>query len=167
MEPKQKVFIIIGSIAVLAAAAIGGAVLLQGSGNNQPSQAMSSTTSTAVTPSAATTSNAAPATTATTPSAYKDGTYTSAFSYMVPHGVRNSINVSLTVSGGIITDVKTDNSYSDRESSMYVGGFESAVSSDAKNQLLADYNPSRIGGASLTTEAFAGAVNAIRSQATS
>lgn len=102
---------------------------------------------------------------ATSMSAYKDGTYTNTVSYNVPHGASNSIAVTLVVSGGKISSVKTNSNYSDGQSSYYISSFESSVSSDASGQPLSSYSPSQIGGASLTTYAFSNAIDNIRSQA--
>lgn len=66
---------------------------------------------------------------------------------------------------GKITAVTTKNSYSDHESGRYVDSFESSFSSDATGESLASYSPSRIGGASLTTHAFADVLDQIRSDA--
>lgn len=72
----------------------------------------------------------------------------------------------MTVSGGKITAVTTDDSYSDHESAMYIDSFESSVSSTAVGTSLADASFSRIGGASLTTEGFNSVLDEIRTQAT-
>ena len=59
----------------------------------------------------------------------------------------------------------TNDAYSDSESAMYVGSFESSVSRDAAGQSIASYRPSRIGGASRTTNAFDQALADIATQA--
>jgi major membrane immunogen (membrane-anchored lipoprotein) len=167
MEAKQKIFVTIGTVAIVAAASIGGLSLFK---SPQTSSAQS-TTSSQTALSSPSTSSTTPSTTASGSSTaatgtYKDGTYTNTVNYNVPHGASNSIAVTLVVSGGNISSVKTNNNYSDGQSSYYISSFESSVSSDASGQSLANYSPSQVGGASLTTYAFSNAIDNIRSQAT-
>ena len=141
------------------------------SGGDRPSYGATNSVST--TNSTSTASNTQTTnTTATTSSgdsssatSYKDGTYTASSSYNVPHGGQNSIKATITISGGKITAASATNSYTDRESAMYIDSFNSYVNSDATGQSLAGYSPSRIGGASLTTYAFSNAIDTIRAQA--
>lgn len=176
METKQKIFVTIGTAAVVAAAIFGGATLFSGSSNTNAGTASSSSTvagSQSMTSTRGTTNSSSTDTTASSTStsttsgsgSYKDGTYTKTVSYYVPHGGSNSIKVTLVVSGGNITSVTTNDSYTDGESGIYISSFESSVNSDASGQSLASYSPSRIGGASLTTEAFAEAISGIRTDA--
>ena len=83
---------------------------------------------------------------------------------MVPHG-SNTINVTVTVSNGKIVSASATHGYSDRESGMYVDSFDSSLSSNVNGESLADIIVSRIGGASLTTEAFAEVLDTIKSEA--
>ncbi len=171
MDTKNKVFVVIGSIALVATAGLGGAYLFA----NKDTSAVGSTIG-----SSSSTNNSATSSTSTTPSissatsngssnansSYKDGTYTVTQSYSVPHGAQNSITAVVTVANGKITSVKTTDNYSDHESGMYISDFESSVSSTVTGTSLADASYSRIGGASLTTAAFDSALDSIRSQAT-
>lgn len=173
METKQKIFVTIGTAAVVAAAIFGGATLFNGSTavNNGISSSSTVASSNQSSSSGSTTSSSATDTSSSASSSttasgnYKDGTYTKSVSYYVPHGETNTIKVTLVVSGGVITSATTDNTYFDNESGMYISSFESSVNSSASGQSLASYSPSRIGGASLTTEAFAEAVSGIRTDA--
>ena len=153
MEMKQKIFVTIGTAAVAAVAIFGGVALYNG--------AMSAQTGGVQVSSAATHTSTSVGSNTT----YKDGTYTKTVSYYVPHGGSNSITVTLTVSGGAITNLSTNDTYTDSESQRYVSSFENGVSSDANGQLLSSYSPSRIGGASLTTEAFMRALSGVRNDA--
>lgn len=170
MDTKNKVFVVVGSVALIAAAGIGGGYLfLNKSNSDMGSDAATTSSSTAVdtAPSKTATSSDTSSTGTSSASAnnYKDGTYTATSTYHVPHGGSNTIAATVTVSGGKITSVSTKDSYTDRESSMWIGDFESSVSSDANGQGLASYSPSRIGGASLTTAAFSDAIDQIRTKA--
>lgn len=156
MDTKNKIFVVVGTVAILAAAGVTAAVLFtkkddESSKVNPPQ----TTSNTGTTPESQQTKAA---------DSYKDGTYKASVSYRVPHG-SNSLNATVVISSGKISSVKTDNSYTDRESAMFVSDFESALDGDATGQSISSYKPSRIGGASLTTEAFDEAISDIRSQA--
>ena len=169
METPQKIFVAIGTVAVVGLAIFVVFALLGGStAAAQNPGIASASTSTSIAPAQSTTQPTANsvATGTAASGSYKDGQYTSTQSYYVPHGGSNSITVTLTVANGKISAVTAKDQYSDGESSMYVSGFENEVSADASNQSLSSYSPSRIGGASLTTEAFAQAIDAIKAQAT-
>ena len=171
MDAKNKIFTVIGSIALIAATATGGYLLLTAPTSNtiatsSKTQAVTQSTAESATNTPSTsTGESTGAADATTTSSYKDGTYTATASYSVPHGEQNSIAAEVTVAAGKIVSVKTTDNYSDHESAMYISGFESSVNSSASGQSLATYSPSRIGGASLTTAAFDDALDTIRSQA--
>lgn len=167
MDTRNKVFVVVGTVAILAAAGVGGLVLFSQSDSPNSANGMMSSQS-----SNSSMSNPSPsATTGTqsnssnTSTGYKDGTYSSMVNYMVPHGGQNSVKATVTISSGKISSVSTNDNYTDNESSFYIQSFESSVSSDATGQSIGDYSPSQIGGASLTTAAFARAIDDIVSQA--
>lgn len=157
MDNRNKIFAVVGTIAVLATAGVIGIGLFIRPDTNTNTSSSSATTTSNSTTSANTSTSSS--------SSYKDGSYTATVSYMVPHGNQNTLKATVVVSGGKITSVSTTDDYSDRESSMYVNSFENGVSSDATGQSLGSYNPSQIGGASLTTAAFNDAISQIRTQA--
>ncbi len=98
-------------------------------------------------------------------SGYKDGTYIASANYSVPHG-NNSIGVSITLSNGVVSAVKTTHDYADRESGMYVDSFDSSINSVVTGKSLEILTSlSRVGGASLTTFGFEDAVASIANQA--
>ncbi|MFZ1802113.1 MAG: hypothetical protein WAW62_03760 [Candidatus Saccharimonas aalborgensis] len=168
MDTKNKIFVVIGSAALIAAAGYGAVTLL--SGGDRPSYVATnsvSTTNSSIASNTQTTNTTATTSSgdSSTATSYKDGTYTASSSYNVPHGGQNSIKATITISGGKITAASATNSYTDRESAMYIDSFNSYVNSDATGQSLAGYSPSRIGGASLTTYAFSNAIDTIRAQA--
>ncbi len=168
MDTKNKIFVVIGSVALITAAGYGAVTLL--SGGDRPSYVATnsvSTTNSSIASNTQTTNTTATTSSgdSSTATSYKDGTYTASSSYNVPHGGQNSIKATITISGGKITAASATNSYTDRESAMYIDSFNSYVNSDATGQSLAGYSPSRIGGASLTTYAFSNAIDTIRAQA--
>lgn len=170
MNTATKIAVSIGSIAVIATAGIGG-LLLATSNDSTPattptSSSVTPTTSTSSTSSSTSDTSSSSSTTSSSTATYKDGTYTASATYSVPHGGSNSISATVTVAGGNITAVTTNDNYTDGESAMYIDSFESSVSSTVVGTSLADASFSRIGGASLTTVGFNNVLDTIRSQAT-
>jgi len=191
MKTRDKVFFSIGSAAIVAATGFGSYALFidpktaikttaSVESTNQPAAQTNSNTSdteddlaqeesadNSTTTTPVTNNTATPTVpTATTPSTtttggYKDGTYTASANYSVPHGQQNTINVTLTVAGGVITAVSTTNTYSDNESGMYVDSFKSGLSAKVVGTSISGASFSRIGGASLTTAGFQTALDTI------
>lgn len=164
MNTATKIIVSIGSIAVIATAGIGGYLLATSNGTTSTTTPTSTSApaSSNSTSSSSTTSTSSSTTSST--SSYKDGTYTASSSYYVPHGT-NTISATITVSNNKITSVTTKDDYTDRESAMYIDSFESSVSGSAVGTSLANASFSRIGGASLTTEAFNSVLDEVRTQA--
>jgi uncharacterized protein with FMN-binding domain len=167
MKPTQKLFTVIGSVAVVAAAGWTGYALFAtpNTSSNVATQAATSSNSSATDTTVSQNETTSTTTSSGATGSYKDGTYTASTSYMVPHGGQNSLSATITVAGGSITAVTVNDNYSDRESGMYVSDFESAISSSVKGQSLANVSVSRVGGASLTSEAFNSVLDTIRSDA--
>lgn len=94
----------------------------------------------------------------------QEQTYSASVLYSVPRS-SNSITVTVGVTDGVISSVSTENSYTDHESGRYISRFESDLQTDAVGQSLSTYSPSRIGGASLTTQGFSDALSQIRTEA--
>lgn len=166
MKPQDKILLSIGTVAVLAIASVVGYELFA-TGDSQSTKStataqtqQSSAQTTPATPTTDTTN-----TTNSTSSGYKDGSYTASTSYEVPHGNQNSVSATLTIAGGKITNVTTNNDYSDEESAQYVDFFKQEISSAIVGQNLADVSVSRVGGASLTSSAFNDVLDTIRTQA--
>lgn len=88
-----------------------------------------------------------------TSTSYKDGTYTASADYRVPHGT-NSIKATLTIKNGTVQSLEVADDFTDRESSVYVSSFESRVKSVVEGKALGSISVGRIGGASLTSQAF-------------
>ena len=156
MDTRNKIFTVIGVVAITAAAGIGGYALFA-----KPDDTTS--TSSPVTTSRTVSSSTMGIVSAST--TYKDGTYSASRDYQAPEGHTNSIDATITVTGGKIASIDAKGHYNDRESSVYVDSFNSSVTADATGQTLASYSPSRIGGASLTTGAFNEVLDTIRSEA--
>lgn len=160
MDTRNKIFSIVGSIAVLAAAGGGGYALFA-----TPNSTATQHSSAAVTGSSSVSTTLPSQSITSTASSYKDGTYTASTTYSVPDGGQNSVNATITINSGVITTVSATGDFTDRESARYVNRFNINISSDASNQSIASYSPSRIGGASLTTSAFDSVLDSIRTKA--
>ncbi len=173
MKTKDKISLTVGTIALIATGAGVGWVMFGGgddaetvtttSSSSSKTSTSSGTTSTST--NTASTSYTSSSSTSSSSSSYKDGTYTASANYSVPKGDSNTITATVEVSGGKIVSVTTTNDYTDHESKSYISRFESSLSGSATGQSLADYSPSRIGGASLTTAGFNDVLDAIRSDA--
>ncbi|MFZ1258183.1 MAG: hypothetical protein WAQ25_01815 [Candidatus Saccharimonas sp.] len=224
MDTKNKIIVVVGAVALLSAAGIGGYVLFttpdepidtpktaqasqsttsntatasskagaavaavvpantpeQPASSASPSNPGSSSTSTGTTKPASPSTPSTPAPSTPAPSTptpptpappaptptypYRNGTYTATKQYTVPKNGANSITATITLSAGKITSVSVKNSYTDRESAQYVDSFTSKISGNASGQSIASYAPGRIGGASLTTNAFNAVLDSVRAQ---
>lgn len=162
MDTRNKIFAVVGTVAILATAGTVGALLF----TQQDSASTSgSTTTSQSNSSSSSTSSSNNNSSSTSTGSYKDGTYTATQTYSVPHGDTNSVKVTVTIASGKITAVTTDNNYTDRESGMYIQDFESSVSGVIVGQNIGSTSFSRIGGASLTSSAFFGALDTVATQA--
>jgi uncharacterized protein with FMN-binding domain len=97
-------------------------------------------------------------------SSLKDGAYSASSDYFVPHG-NESIKVSLTLSGGTITDVSVQNSEDDPTSAQYQEDFSASYKSAVLGKKIDGLQISNIAGASDTTQGFNDALGQIESQA--
>lgn len=168
MNTQNKIFLVIGSVAVIAAASVGGYALFttKDAATTASTSSVQSTGSTGIGSSSSTSSSGSSTTTnGSSNSSYKDGTYKASIDYYVPHGT-NTLTATIVVSNGIISSVTTSDDYTDHESALYIDSFESGISSAATGKSLNGLSLSRVGGASLTTEAFNSVLDTIRTQAT-
>ena len=172
MRPTDKIFLGIGTVAVVASATFVGITLFTKTDAPAETSSPSTNSSSTTTSSTSTSSTSTPPDTSSTPTqsssstttSYKDGTYTAAVSYRVPHG-SNSLSTTLTLKNGTIATVKTSSDYTDHESAQYISGFTNRLTAQVAGKLLQDFAASRIGGASLTTEAFLATLDTIKNDA--
>lgn len=152
---------IVGLIVVvlLSTAATTGVVLVKNGHNSNVS--LSTTTLSSAT---ASTYGAAQAT-SSTPSTYKDGTYTAQGSFDTPDGTEQ-IGVTIKLSGNNITSVSIDDSsiYSGT-SFAYTERFINGINSVVVGKNIDTVNVGRISGASLTPIGFNAALGTIKGQA--
>jgi uncharacterized protein with FMN-binding domain len=135
----------------------------QASASNTTSAATDNATTPTSDTSSTSTSTATPTTT-TNASGYKDGTYTASSDYYVPHG-DETIEVSLTVSNGVIVNASVQNSEGDNESARYQEDFASVYKSHVVGKKISGLQLGTIAGASDTTQGFDDALTQIASKA--
>lgn len=166
MNTQNKLLTVVGAVALVAAATTGGYSLFTDKSSATPTTSAPGSSATSTTTMNSATRPATTSSTATSiASTYKDGTYTATSSYSAPHGGQNTLAATVVIANGKISSVKTTDTYADDESAMWIGAFEQSVSSDASGQSIADYTPTRVGGASLTSMAFSDTLDQIRSKA--
>lgn len=90
-------------------------------------------------------------------------TYAASLEYRVPEH-RESISVSLDLEGTTVKDYSIDYSASPGDSQEYQERFANSISSELVGKDINEISVSRIGGASLTTQAFMDAIEDIKNQ---
>ncbi len=95
---------------------------------------------------------------------YADGTYTVTASYDSPAGME-SLGVSVTVSGDIVTAAVVTSMAKDKKSSQFQDAFIAGYKVLAIGKNIADIQLSKVSGASLTTKGFNEALSVIKTQA--
>lgn len=162
MKQQDKLFMAVGGGVVTALAVITGIYLFGGNESSTGSNPQSAVSSANTSDTAASAADSQVAATSTT--SFKDGTYSASVDYFVPHG-SNTLTANVTIKDGKITAVTANDKYSDNESAMYIDSFENTLQSSVVGRDIGALSLSRIGGASLTTQAFNDALNTIRNNA--
>lgn len=220
MDQKRKILVVVGSVAVLATASVGGLTLFllkdpvarsnsgqtvsfdwastegRSSNNSEPApngndnpnenenkpddpsnnsdseQSEDKSNEPVPAPTPTPTPTPVPAPTTPTPSLppaprylFRNGTYTATASYAVPGNDVNTITTTITISNDTVTSVRNSNTAKDKKSWSYIDSFEGSIGGVVIGKPMATLKPSRVGGASLTTNGFNDALNAIRSRA--
>jgi hypothetical protein len=101
---------------------------------------------------------------AATSLAYKNGTYSIDSNYESPAG-SESIKIKLTVSDDKIEALEITPTATDKQSIQYQNRFKSSINSQTVGKKIDDLSLSRVGGASLTTNAFNKSLNTIKQSA--
>ncbi|MGZ0710356.1 hypothetical protein ACWPKO_18665 (plasmid) [Coraliomargarita sp. W4R53] len=95
---------------------------------------------------------------------YVDGTYTADGSYSTPESVE-TISVTLTLAGDVVTDVQVTGDPQKRESEQYQSEFIGGISAIVVGQDIDEISVSRVAGSSLTSGGFNQAVDVIKAEA--
>ncbi|AZZ49298.1 FMN-binding protein [Rathayibacter rathayi] len=98
-------------------------------------------------------------------SSYTDGTYQAEGSYTSPGG-NEKVGVSLTLAGGVVTDVTVTPESENPTGQQYQGRFASGISGEVVGKPLDDLKVSKVSGSSLTSGGFNDAVETIKADAT-
>lgn len=97
---------------------------------------------------------------------YVDGTYTVTTSYLTPRRVEHVVDLEFTIENDVVVAVSALYDGAAPETSHHTR-FDNALAGEVVGVPLNDLAPSRIGGASLTTDAFNDAVEEVRAEAAS
>lgn len=142
-------------VVVLIAAATAGVVFWTNRSSNQ--QTVSDDTNKTAQPSTSSNTSASNGT-------YKDGTFTAEGSYSTPGG-QESIDVKITLSGGVITAADVTQKPISQEARTYQAAFVSGYKSQVVGKKIDDVSLSRVSGSSLTPNGFNNALDTIKSDA--
>jgi uncharacterized protein with FMN-binding domain len=151
IHPALATIIVIVLIGIVASVAI--AVQTN---NEQPPQTTQSTQN----PNE---SNGAP-TESTDTSEYRDGTYSAIGSYLSPGG-QESIELTVTIENGVITDTELVQNATDREARQYQSAFAGGYSELVVGRDVNEVSLSRVAGSSLTSNGFNDALEQIKDDA--
>lgn len=95
---------------------------------------------------------------------YADGTYTATGSYQTPESVE-SISVTVTLTGDVVTAVEVTGSPTRAETKQYQSQFIGGISDVVVGKDIDAIAVSRVAGSSLTSSGFNQAIAAIKSEA--
>lgn len=95
---------------------------------------------------------------------YKDGTYNATGDYRTPGG-SESIEVRVTLAGGVITDAEVTQNATGGEAEEYQSQFVSGYKSQVVGKNIDEVSLSRVAGSSLTPLGFNNALDTIKSEA--
>jgi uncharacterized protein with FMN-binding domain len=95
---------------------------------------------------------------------YTDGTYTAEGSYQTPESIE-TIEVTMTLADGVVTDVEVAGNPTKRESEEYQAKFIGGISDEVVGKSLDEINVSRVAGSSLTSGGFNQALEEIKTEA--
>lgn len=104
-------------------------------------------------------------TTTTSDTTYNNGSYNIASTYRVPSGHEEAIRVSLELDNDVVTSASVDFDGDIGTSRLYQAKFESAYQEEVVGKPIDDISLVRVGGASLSSEAFNKAVAEVKTKA--
>lgn len=97
-------------------------------------------------------------------SVYADGTYTAEGSYATPETVE-TVSVTITLSGDVVTAVEVTGDPQTRESEQYQSQFIGGIAEAVVGKSVDELSVSRVAGSSLTSGGFNQALEAIKAEA--
>lgn len=96
---------------------------------------------------------------------WADGSYSSEGGYQSPNGPE-TVQVSLTVAGNVITEITVTPNAQNSSSKRYQGLFAEGIAAETVGKPLSELQVSRVAGSSLTSGGFNQALEAIKADAT-
>jgi uncharacterized protein with FMN-binding domain len=114
-----------------------------------------------------TTESAAPdSSDAATAGSYTDGTYTESADYTSPGGTE-TVEVTVTLADGIITEVEAVGDGDNPNSKRYQGEFSDGIAAVVVGKSIDEISVDKVAGSSLTSAGFNDAIDAIKADAAS
>lgn len=98
--------------------------------------------------------------------AYADGTYEASGDYQAPSGTE-SVDVTVTLEGGVITDVAVVGNATDSEAKVHQGEFIDGIAGVVVGKSIDEIQVSKVSGSSLTSGGFNKAIEEIKAEAAS
>jgi len=95
---------------------------------------------------------------------YADGSYTATGEYQAPSG-QESVEVTLTLEGGVVSDVEVVGEADDPQAQRYQGQFIDGIGDVVVGKPLDGLQVDKVGGSSLTSGGFNQAVEQIKADA--
>lgn len=97
-------------------------------------------------------------------SQYADGTYSAEGSYTTPE-TTETVDVTVTLAGGTITDVQVSGEPKAPQTEQYQSRFIGGISGEVVGKSIDDISVSRVAGSSLTSGGFNEAIEKIKAEA--
>lgn len=157
MEQKPKIHPAVAALVVIVLIGIVTSVVIIVNNGNADTAKTTETTSVQTQTNSATVDS-------TDTSSYKDGTYSATGSYLSPGG-RESIDLTVVIKDGVITDTTLATHASSRDSSQYQELFADHYKSLVVGKSINGLSLSRVAGSSLTSNGFNDALDEIRTEA--
>lgn len=98
--------------------------------------------------------------------AYKDGTYSVVGNYVSPGGPRE-LNVTITLSDGVITTAETEGTATDATSQRFQGEFVDNFQPQVVGKNIDEVNLTKVAGSSLSPKGFNDALEKVKAEAQS
>jgi len=163
MQPARKIHPGITALIVIVLVGIVATAIIVINTQNSKDDTAETTTSEQTTPSASETTTPEDSD-ATIAGNYKDGTYSATGSYSSPGG-RESIELTVTIAGGVITSTSLVENATSGEAKNYQDDFASGYKSLVVGKNVDEVSLSRVAGSSLTSNGFNAALDQIKSDA--
>lgn len=161
MDQPKKLSPAIAAIIVIVLIGIAATAVIVINNTNSSSNTETSDSTTSPTPTTSPSSNPD---SASSTSNYKDGTYSATGSYSTPGG-QESIELTVTLVGGVITSTSLVENAKSGEAEEYQADFASGYKPLVVGKKVDEVSLSRVAGSSLTSNGFNRALETIKSDA--